>query len=113
MENIHHTSEVQPRDPAKVKHVLTITLYLAVLTAIEFVLAFTMPRGHILTAIFVILTLVKTFYIVAEFMHLKYEVKALKLSIMVLPIILISWLVLAMLMEGHFVREAMVFIFGK
>jgi cytochrome c oxidase subunit IV len=46
-------------------------------------------------------------------MHLKYEVKMLKLAIIVMPIILISWLTLAMLMEGHFVREAIVFIFGN
>jgi cytochrome c oxidase subunit 4 len=108
-----HTSEVQAKDPAKIKHLLTVTLYLGILTGIEFVLAFTMPRGHLLTVLFVLLTLVKTFYIVGEFMHLKYEVKMLKLAIMVMPIILISWLVLAMLMEGHFVREAIVFIFGQ
>ncbi|WP_299250656.1 cytochrome C oxidase subunit IV family protein [uncultured Cytophaga sp.] len=108
-----HTSEVQPRNPAKVKHLLTVTLYLAVLTGVEFVLAFTMPRGHLLTLLFVLLTFVKTFYIVGEFMHLNYEVRMLKLAIIVLPIILISWLVLALLMEGHFVREAIVFIFGK
>jgi len=108
-----HTSEVQAKDPAKIKHLLTVTLYLGILTGIEFILAFTMPRGNLLTVLFVLLTLVKTFYIVGEFMHLKYEVKMLKLAIIVMPIILISWLVLAMLMEGHFVREAIVFIFGN
>jgi cytochrome c oxidase subunit IV len=106
-----HSAEVQPRDPAKIKHLLKVTLYLAVLTGIEFVLAFTMPRGYILTTLFVLLTFVKTFYIVGEFMHLKHEVKILIWAI-VLPTLFIMWLILAMLIESNHLHEARVYIFG-
>ena len=58
-----------------------------------------MPAGHLRVAIFVGMTLVKAFYIVAEFMHLKHEVKSLIWAIM-LPIIFIIWLLLALMYEG-------------
>jgi cytochrome c oxidase subunit 4 len=61
MGHSHHTSEVQAKDPAKIKHLLTVTLYLGILTGIEFILAFTMPRGNLLTVLFVLLTLVRHF----------------------------------------------------
>jgi len=48
---------------------------------------------------FVILTLVKAFYIVGEFMHLKHEVKQLGWTI-VLPMLFIAWLLVALLVEG-------------
>lgn len=106
-----HSAEVQPRDPAKVKQILLVTLILAVLTAIEFVLAFTVPRGVILTTIFVLMTFAKTFYIVGEFMHLKHEVKILIWAI-VLPTLFIMWLILAMLLEANHLHEARLYIFG-
>lgn len=58
-----------------------------------------MTAGHLRVAIFVGMTLVKAFYIVAEFMHLKHEVKSLIWAIM-LPIIFIIWLLLALMYEG-------------
>lgn len=89
-----------PRDSAKIKKIWMTTLILAVVTGIEFLLAFTMERGTLLTSIFVGLTLVKAFYIVAEFMHLKYEVKVLIWSI-VLPMLFVVWLIVALLTEGQ------------
>jgi len=93
--------EVQPVDKKKVKKLWKIALILGVVTAIEFVLAFTMPRGYLLYAVFVGLTLVKAFYIVSEFMHLKYEVKSLIWSIL-LPSIFVLWLIVAVLVEGDY-----------
>ncbi len=106
-----HSNEVQPRDPAKIKHLLVVTGILGVLTAIEFLLAFTMERGVLLTSIFVIMTLVKTFYIVGEFMHLKYEVKVLKWAI-ILPVLFILWLILSQLIEATHVFNSRLEIFG-
>ena len=115
MAHAHHDSahgtEVLPKDPAKIKRLLMVTLYLGIATSIEFVLAFTMPRGALLTSIFVLLTFYKTFYIVGEFMHLKYEVKLLIWAI-IAPVMFIMWLILAMLMEGHYILEAIKSIFG-
>ena len=106
-----HSSEIQPRDPAKVKQILLVTLWLGILTAIEFVLAFTVERGVLLTIIFVLMTLVKTFFIVGEFMHLKHEVKILKWAI-ILPTMFIMWLILSQLMEATFMHESIKEIFG-
>lgn len=106
-----HSNEVQPRDPEKVKKILKVTLILAVLTAIEFVMAFTMNRGPILTSLFVLLTFVKTFYIVGEFMHLKYEVKFL-IWVIVLPTMFIMWLIGALLMESNHTLTMIRSIFG-
>lgn len=78
---------------------------LLVLTAIEFVVALGIPMNQRLkAAIFIIMTLVKAFYIVGEFMHLKHEVKVLIWSI-VIPTTFIVWLVLALLIEGSAILE--------
>jgi cytochrome c oxidase subunit 4 len=78
---------------------------LSAITAFEFLIAFTKGPLHInhyvVVTIFVSLTLVKAFYIVADFMHLKHEVKML-ISVIVFPILFILWFILAMLIEGHY-----------
>ena len=102
MAHAHHSGQtiaVQPKNKEKIAKIWKTALILAVVTAIEFVLAFTMSRGELLTSIFVLLTFVKTFYIVGEFMHLKYEVKVLIWSIIV-PMLFVVWLITAMLIEG-------------
>jgi cytochrome c oxidase subunit IV len=72
---------------------------LLILTAVEFVVAFFIPAGTFKVAIFVGMTIVKAFYIVGEFMHLKHEVKSLIWTIL-LPCIFVVWLLLALMMEG-------------
>lgn len=100
-----HTAEIQvlPPDKKKIRTIWMTTLWLAAATAVEFIFAFTMDAGAPKTAIFVILTFFKTFFIVGEFMHLKYEVKFLIWSI-ILPVSFICWLITAMLAEGHSVE---------
>lgn len=99
-----HSVTVQPKDKEKIAKIWRTALILAVVTAIEFVLAFTMNRGDLLTSIFVLLTFVKTFYIVGEFMHLKYEVKVLIWSIIV-PMLFVVWLITALLIEGDAIHQ--------
>lgn len=77
---------------------------LLAITAIEFVLAFTVPAGGFRSTIFIVLTLVKAFYIVAEFMHLKHEVKGLIYAI-VLPPLFVIWLIGAMFIEGGYIYD--------
>ena len=72
---------------------------MAVITAAEFVIAFTVGRGVTRNVIFILMTLAKAFYIVAEFMHLKHEVRGLILTIS-LPCIFLLWFILACLIEG-------------
>ena len=90
---------VQPVNKEKVKKLLIVALYLFIVTAIEFVIAFTMEAGPLRTSIFIGLTIVKAYYIVSEFMHLKYEVKMLIWSI-IIPMIFVVWLVTALIYEG-------------
>lgn len=81
-------------------------------TALEFLLAFTMPTGGLRTTIFVLMTLVKAFYIVAEFMHLKHEVKGLVYAILV-PTIFVIWLIGAMFIEGGSIYDLVYNLYKK
>jgi cytochrome c oxidase subunit IV len=74
------------------------------ITALEFLIAFTMPANWLRVSIFVLMTLVKAFYIVGEFMHLKGEVKTLIWSI-VLPLVFVIWLIIALLLEGDSILQ--------
>jgi cytochrome c oxidase subunit IV len=69
------------------------------LTLVEFVFAFTLPRGFLLYFIFIALTIWKAKYIMMEFMHLGEEAKPLFYSIIV-PLIFLVWLVIALVKEG-------------
>jgi cytochrome c oxidase subunit IV len=88
-----------PVNKEKVRKLVRIAIILGIITSIEFFLAVAMPKGILLYAVFIGLTLVKAYYIVSEFMHLKYEVKILIWSILI-PIIFVIWLIIAMFTEG-------------
>ena len=49
---------------------------------------------------FIILSAVKAYYIMSEFMHLKYELKAMQLTIL-LPFFFLVWGIIAFLWEGN------------
>lgn len=72
---------------------------LSAVTALEFLIAFTLHHGPLRISIFVGMTIVKAFYIVGEFMHLKHEVKSLIWAIL-LPVIFVVWLLIALIVEG-------------
>ncbi len=99
----HHSNEPQvtvlPPDKEKIKKLWTVAAYLGVITAFEFIIAFSMSHGPAKTAIFVILTIVKAGYIVGEFMHLRYEVKILFWAILI-PTLFIIWMLVAFVYEG-------------
>jgi caa(3)-type oxidase subunit IV len=99
----HHTSSGEIAKP-QTKRIWVVFFYLLGLTALEFVIAFTMDPGPLRVAIFVIMTIVKAFFIVAEFMHLRGEVKTLIWSILI-PLAFLVWLVLALLLEGGAIYE--------
>lgn len=80
--------------------------YLLGITAVEFFIALYMiPKGLIGHGIgnvfYIILTLVKAYYIVAYFMHLRFEKYAFKAGIL-LSLILIVYFVILMLTEGAY-----------
>ena len=53
-----------------------------------------------LTHVFIVLTIVKAVYIVMQFMHLEYELKGLKLTILLPCLVLIPYLLFILLSEG-------------
>lgn len=93
------TLKVYPRNEDKIKHIWKTAFILLAITAVEFLMAFTLPRGLLLYIAFILLTIWKAKYIMMDFMHLGDEVKPLFYSIIV-PLILIVWLVIALLKEG-------------
>ncbi len=97
---------VQPVDKAKVRTIWRTAGILAIITALEFLIAFTVPleMETLRVAIFVAMTIVKAFYIVGEFMHLKYEVKVLIWSILI-PMIFVVWLLIALIYEGDSIYQ--------
>jgi cytochrome c oxidase subunit IV len=76
------------------------------ITAVEFVFVFFMDPGTMRNTIFIILTILKAFYIVAEFMHLKHETKGLIWTILI-PTSLLIWLLVALVTEGSFIGEVL------
>lgn len=76
------------------------------ITVVEFIIALLLvPKGiipaHIANPIYIVLTLFKAFYIVAYFMHLKFEKIGLALAIIV-PILFIVGLILVLTNESHY-----------
>ena len=90
---------VIPPDREKIAKLWKVAGIMGIITAIEFVIAFTMHAGPLKTSIFIALTIVKAAYIVGEFMHLRYEVKFLFWSILI-PLIFIVWMLVAFIYEG-------------
>lgn len=103
-----NTTQVQPQpvDKAKIRKIWVTAGYMALITALEFLVAFTIPLEMATTrvSIFVLMTIVKAFYIVAEFMHLKYEVKVLIWSILI-PMVFVIWMLIAFIYEGSAINS--------
>ena len=75
------------------------------ITCVEFIIAlWLVPKGYlagnIANPVYIVLTLFKAFYIVAYFMHLKFEKMGLVLAIIV-PILFIIGLILVLTNESH------------
>ncbi|RSK47727.1 cytochrome C oxidase subunit IV family protein [Hymenobacter rigui] len=75
------------------------------ITALEFVFVFLMDPSTLRNSIFIVLTIFKAFFIVAEFMHLKHETKGLIWSVLI-PMALLVWLLVALVTEGNAIHNA-------
>ena len=93
--------EVAPVNKSKVRVFIRVTVILAVVTGIEYLIAFTVPHEYqwLRVSVFIGLTIVKAFYIVMEFMHLGHEKKSLKMSI-VLPMAFVIFFIAIMIYQG-------------
>ncbi len=101
MEQENSTSSIQPVNKSKVRLFIRVMLILAAVTALEYLIAFTVPHDYkmIRVTVFILLTLVKAFYIVVEFMHLGHEKKPLKWSI-ILPLFFVIFFIAIMIYQG-------------
>ena len=70
------------------------------ITVLDFVIYFVMPASGLRNVIFILFGLVKAYYIVGAFMHLKHERINLALMIIV-PTIFIVGLIMGLLYEGN------------
>jgi len=76
---------------------LVITLVEITLATIHMKTEF--PPKMVLNGIYLILTCAKAFYIIAEFMHLRHEIKNMIMTIAV-PACLFIWFILAFMIDG-------------
>lgn len=56
--------------------------------------------GYVVGLVLIVLSLYKAYFIIFEFMHMKYEVKGLALSVL-LPTMLLVWAIIAFFQEGN------------
>ncbi len=71
------------------------------LTIIDVGFYFVLAPGMIRNVIFIVLGIVKAWFIVGTFMHMKHEKKGLS-YIIILPMVLILFFLAWMMYEGHF-----------
>lgn len=90
-----------------------VLILLSVITAVEVVLGIYKPEmlaGHIfgmkiLNWIFIILTVVKAYYIAWDFMHMRDETAGLRRAVVWTGIFLICYLVFILLQEGGYIND--------
>ena len=76
---------------------LGITMVELILATIHLKTGF--PPKYVLNGMYLILTCAKAFYIIAEFMHLRHEIKNMIMTIAV-PALLFVWFIVAFLWDG-------------
>ena len=98
------------------KRIWIVLIILTVLTTVEVVLGIAKPDSLHLTSflgtsplnwIFIILTLIKAYYITWAFMHMEGETKWLRRSVVWTAIFLICYLVTLMLIEGNYLHSTL------
>ena len=104
-ETTHIHAEGEHEDTMTRGRIVKVAVILSLITGVEFIFALYLAPTytsihHIVNPIYIALTLVKAFYIVAFFMHLKFEKHALIYAIVV-PVLFIIGLILVLTNESH------------
>lgn len=79
------------------------TAIMGVVTIAEVAIALSWPEGWsrgVLNLLFILMSAVKAVFIVGEFMHLRYEMRAMIISILA-PCLFLVWFLIAFMMEGE------------
>jgi uncharacterized membrane protein YozB (DUF420 family) len=89
-----------------------VLILLSIVTAVEVVLGIYKPEAlmskiigmKLLNWIFIILTIVKAYYITWDFMHMRDETKALRRMVVWTSVFLICYLIFILLQEGGYIE---------
>lgn len=100
---------------SNVQKIWGVLVFLSIVTTIEVVLGILKPTSlmapflgmKILNWIFIILTLVKAYYIAWDFMHIRDEKGSFKGSIVLPLLILIPYLAFILIVEADYIYEVM------
>ena len=92
-----------------------VLIFLSIVTTVEVILGIVKPESlmgmflgmKILNWIFIILTIVKAYYIAWDFMHIRDEKGSLKGSIVLPLVVLIPYLCFILLLEADYIFEVM------
>ena len=98
-EHFTHESEEKAHEGLNTKVIWKVFWILLCVTIFEVGISFTPVPKTILLYTFIALTIVKAYYIVGYFMHMKFERVPLQWSIL-LPFILIIYLIFILIYEG-------------
>ncbi|MGD1944856.1 MAG: cytochrome C oxidase subunit IV family protein [Croceivirga sp.] len=99
---------------SNIQKIWGVLIFLSIVTAIEVVLGIYKPEFmlstyfldmKLLNWIFIILTLVKAYYITWDFMHMRDEKSSLRRAVVWTPIFLVSYLIFILLFEATYVFE--------
>jgi cytochrome c oxidase subunit 4 len=113
-ENHSHTIEEHEHDDhagLSVGRIWQVFGILLLITVVEFIIAlWAIPNGYLTQKvgnyIYIALTLLKAFYIVAYFMHLKFEKKGLQV-ILGVSFVFICYFIVLMMIEGGYLNDHM------
>ena len=100
---------------SNIQKIWGVLIFLSIVTTIEVVLGIIKPefllkpflRMKLLNWIFLILTIVKAYYIAWDFMHIRDERGSLKGAIVLPLIILIPYLIFILILEADYIFEVM------
>lgn len=107
-ENIGAHSEHGHEEGMDKKRIWSVFFVLLALTALEFLIALgfvhhwgILQKGAFVNTVYIVLTLVKAYYIVAFFMHLKFEKSSFIVTTSVVFLFIIYFIIL-ILIEGNY-----------
>ena len=100
---------------SNVQKIWGVLIFLSIVTAIEVALGIVKPEilmnnflsMKLINWIFVILTLVKAYYIMWDFMHMRDEKFGLQVSVVITLIFLIAYAAFIFLVEGNYIYDIM------
>ena len=119
MENSTHKLEIfrgLVKFKSNTSKIWAVLFFLSVVTIVEVALGIIKPEVLIVNSflsmklinwIFIILTIVKAYYIMWDFMHMRDEARGLQFSVIVTLSFLIAYLAFILLVEGNYIFDVM------